>query len=151
MAQLSLSLLRLGWDRTSALQMCNLTFSEIRASWGKWQARVVEPGSGLWSSPVSRCEIVSGDVGTVGYGEKADLWACRTLGFSCYGLCLRKCASSTPQIAECGPTFENMHFRHTRERIAKMCAAKIILSPYGYPVPRTLDTTPKKPYRTVEG
>ena len=32
-----------------------------RASWGK--VRVVAPGSGLWSLPVSRCESVSGDWG----------------------------------------------------------------------------------------
>ena len=41
--------------------MFSLTFSEVRASWGK--VRVVEPGSGLWSLPVSRCESVSGDWG----------------------------------------------------------------------------------------
>ena len=42
-----------------------------------------------------------------------------TLGFSCYGSCLRNFESSTPQK---GPTCENMHFRHTRERIATICA-----------------------------
>ena len=41
--------------------MFSLTFSEVRASWG--QVRVVGPGSGLWSLPVSRCESVSGDWG----------------------------------------------------------------------------------------
>ena len=45
-------------DQSRDLQMFSLTVSEVRASWGK--VRVVEPGSGLWSLPVSRCECVSG-------------------------------------------------------------------------------------------
>ena len=48
--------------------MFSLTFSEVRASWGK--VRVVEPGSGLWSLPVSRCESES-CLGTGVWGEAA--------------------------------------------------------------------------------
>ena len=50
--------------------MFNLTFSEYRDSSLMGEVRVVEPGSGLWSLPVSRCEIVSGDWGGRGCGQR---------------------------------------------------------------------------------